>query len=580
VAIKLEFARGDVLAGKYEVIDHLDDSPLGVTYRVKHLNSGKFVRLTVLRIDASQPGVSATAEAAFQKAKDLKNPHLVRLGELGDHEGTTFVTWEDFEARSLRDLIQEYRLANRKFGLKDAAQVVNQVLEALAALHDDGLLLRSLRPEYVLVNVRYAGPRQQNFVAHVKLIGAGLWDLVPTEAMIEDEYTRGDAQYLAPELKGFDPTPTPRSDIYAAGVLFYEMLTGQAPVGTFLAPSQIRPDLPKLADDVVELAMANSPEDRYRTARDLANGVQRVFETASTEGETADPGRPWILVAGLAGIGVLLVVAVAVSVWALVSVDTDNLAQVADQELRLKVKELHKMPTKPERDAVQSRHPKGMIYIPPGPFVAGRLAHDPFANKNAEPIHAVVELPGYLIDAFEFPNALNGTPTTKVTWTQADKECKDVGKRLCSAEEWEKACKGPLNNIYAYGDTFDPTFCGEGIMSEYQSGQYLECRSGWGVFDLSGGMKEWTGTPAKDAANRRIVKGGLLTSAEKGARCAYSTDDSEGYSHGTLAFRCCRDVEAPPFVSPAGTPTEAPAGGPAPAPEAPGAAPGAAPAPQ
>jgi formylglycine-generating enzyme required for sulfatase activity len=571
VAIKLEFARGDVLAGKYEVLDHLDDSPLGATYRVKHLKSGKFVRLTALRIDTTQPDAKAALDVAFQKAKDLKNPHLVRLGEIGDHEGAAFFTWEDFEARSLRELIQEYRLANRKFGLKDAAQVVNQVLEALSALHDEGVILRALRPEYVLVNVRYAGPRQQNFVAHVKIVGAGLWDLVLTSSLIEDEYTRGDAQYLAPELKGFDPVATPRADIYAAGVLFYEMLTGQAPVGTFLAPSQVRPDLPKLADDVVELAMANSPDDRYRTARDLANGVQRVFETAANEGEPAEAGRPWLLVGGLVAVGVLVVVAVAVSVYALVSVDTDNLAQVRDQELRLKVKELHKMPTKAERDGVQARHPKGMIYVPPGPFVMGRLEHDPFANRNAEPVHELVELPGYLIDAFEYPNLLNGAPTTKVTWTQAEQMCQAQGKRLCSDQEWEKACKGPLNHIYAYGDTFDPTFCGEGIMTEYQSGQNPECRSGWGVYDLSGGMKEWTATPAKSEKGRRVVKGGLLSSAEKGARCAYATDDNEGYSHGTLSFRCCRDVEAPPFEGVPATPAGAPDGAVPPGENPPGA---------
>ncbi len=558
---KLEYSRGDVLASTYEVIDHLGDSPLGVTYRVKHLDSGKFVRLTVLRPEVSGPESKDDTLAAFRRAKDLRNPHLVRLGELSEHQGTAFVTWEDFDGRTLRELLQEYRIAGRKFGLKDAAQVVNQILEALCFLHDEGVILRALRPEYILVNVRYAGPRQRNFVAHVKLVGACLWDLVPSGTLVEDEYTRGEAQYMAPELKSFEPVATPRSDIYSAGVVFYEMLTGTAPVGTFLPPSQARPELPKLVDDVVELAMANSPEDRYRSARDLINGIQRVFEAAATEPQ--EEQRTWPLVLGIAGLGGLLVLlSIPIVYYLFVGTDEDKSARVEDQRIRLEIKEAHKMPTPAEREAVQSRHPKGMIYVPPGPYLSGRLLTDEFANKGAEHLHERVDLPGYLIDAFEHPNAKNAEPTTKVTWQVAQETCQAEGKRLCSAQEWEKACKGPLNFIYAYGDTYDPSFCGEGLDAEHVSGQHPECRSGWGVYDLSGGLKEWTATSPGDEA-RRVVKGGSLSSAEKGTRCAFSTDENTGYTHATLGFRCCRDVDAPPVEAAAAEPDTdaAPAGG-------------------
>lgn len=549
---KLEYSRGDVLASKYEVLDHLDDSPLGVSYRVKHLSSGKFVRLMILRPEVANAETKGEVEKAFRRAKDLRNPHLVRLGELGQHEDMYFVTLEDFDGRTLRELLQEYKIAGRKFGLKDAAQVVNQVLEALSFLHDEGVVFRALRPEYILVNARYAGPRQQNFVAHVKLVGASMWELVPSGTLVEDEYTRGEAQYLAPELKSFEPVATARSDIYSAGVVFYEMLTGQAPVGTFLPPTQARPELPKLVDDVVELAMAHSPDDRYRSARDLVNGIQRVFEAAATE--PTEEKRTWPIVLGIAGVGAVLVAAVAIAVWAGLSADTDKSAKVEDQRIRMEVKEAHQMPTQAEREAVQSQHPKGMIYIPPGPYVSGRLQADPFANKGAEPLHEVVELSGFLIDAFESPNALNGTPTARVTWAQANKSCEAEGKRLCSAQEWEKACKGPANYIYAYGDTFDPSFCGEGLSPDHVSGQHRECVSTWGVFDLSGGLKEWTSTSATADPNRKVVKGGTLSSAEKGTRCAFATDENAGFSHATLSFRCCRDVDAPP-VSPPAAPT-------------------------
>jgi len=543
---KTDFSRGDVLASQYEILDHLSDSPLGPNYRVKHLASGKFVRLTVLRPELTKD--DAAVKAAFLQGKDLKHPHLLRLGELNAHDGVRFFTYEDFDGRSLRELLSEYKLNNRMFSLKDAAQVVNQVLEALAFLHESGVILRALRPENILVNARYAGPRQQNFVAHVKLFGACMFDLVPGGALVEDEYTRGEAQYLAPELKSFDPVATPRTDLYSAGVVFYEMLTGSAPVGTFLPLTQARPEAPKLVDDVVELAMAHAPEDRYRSARDLINGIQRVFEAAASGEEAKTNSLPLIL--GIAAIGAVLVLSASIAIYAFVSSDPDKSAQVSDQQLRLDIKERHLVPGRAEREAIQAQHPPGMVYVPAGPFVYGRLHHDPNAVRGAEPAHEIHELPGYLIDAFPHPSRPGVPVTTKVTWHQAQELCQQAGKRLCSDKEWEKACKGPLNLIYSYGDVFDPNVCGANIQPDYIAGSRRECHSGWGVHDLSGGVIEWTATAIPNNADRRLVKGGSVASAERGFRCAYSNDESANYANASISFRCCRDVDAPPFVPP------------------------------
>jgi serine/threonine protein kinase len=550
--IKLDFGRGDVLASHYEVNDQLAETPLGPTYRVKHLPSGKFLRLTVLRPELTPDPDEVRAQ--FAKAKDLKHPHLLRLGELSQHERAWFFTYEDFDGKSLRELLSEYRLANRRFSLKDAAQVVNQVLEALAFLHDSGVVLRALRPEHILVNARYAGPRQQNFVAHVKLFGSCMFDLVSGGALVEDEYTRGEAQYLAPELKSFDPVASPRTDLYSAGVVFYEMLAGSAPVGTFLPITQARPEVPKLVDDVIELAMAHAPDDRYRSARDLINGIQRVFEAAATDGEA--PARSLPIILAIAAIGSVLVLSASIAIYAFLSSDPDKSAQVKDQQLRVEIKDKHPMPTKAEREAVQAQHPNGMIYVPPGPYVHGRLQHDPHANKGAEPLHEIVEVKGFLIDAFPYPGRPGASPTSKVTWHQARERCEATGKRLCTDREWEKACKGPRNLIYSYGDSFDPEICGPGVEVDYVSGARRECHSEWGVHDLSGGLAEWTATPMATNPDRYMVKGGSVASAERGSRCSYANDESGNYAHATISFRCCRDVDAPPV---GGAPEPAPA---------------------
>ena len=130
-----------------------------------------------------------------------------------------------------------------------------------------------------------------------------------------------------------------------------------------------------------------------------------------------------------------------------------------------------------------------------------------------------------------------------MTYLEAEAACEERGKRMCSSAEWEKACKGPMNYVYSYGDTFDPSFCGEGLDTPaYPAGSKQECRSGWGVFDMSGNFREWTATATGKSGNRRVVRGGQRGNAAKGTRCAAAVDLAVGYRDKTLSFRCCKDV--------------------------------------
>ena len=131
------------------------------------------------------------------------------------------------------------------------------------------------------------------------------------------------------------------------------------------------------------------------------------------------------------------------------------------------------------------------------------------------------------------------------------------GKRLCSAREWEKACKGLPNFVYSYGDTWDGAMCGEAMDQPYLGGERKDCVSGYGVYDMSGGFREWTAT-ATTRKDRRIVKGGLRGNSMRGSRCAFSVDEDMGYAETTLTFRCCMDVDAKLPKDEGSTPAEGP----------------------
>ena len=546
---KLEFTRGDVIAEKYEVVDPLEEIPLGPTFRVKHLKSGKYVRLVLLRPKFAGRDQKEAIIRGYKTARELNHTHLVKVGELGDHQGVGYITFEDFEGSTLRNLIQEFRASGKQFDVREAAQITIQILEALQAVHQAGLTVRALRPEYLLVNVRYTGPRKQTFVAQTKLIGAGFWELVPTAVLAEDEFSRGEAQYMAPELKSFEPLSTPRSDVYSVGVILYEMITGAAPSGTFHAPKARRPDVPDHLAHVIEVAIAHSPEERYPSADDFRIDIQRTF--AESGGPVEPPARRPLLNPLAAALSLAILACVAII---LVSLRGDPEAENAarDSQIRKDVFERQgKMPASLQE--LIRTHPN-MMYIPEGPYIKGRMYSEPReVAMGSEPLAEVADLPAYFVDVFEYPNLQNGAPQFNVSYADAEKVCSAQGKRLCQASEWEKACKGPLNYAYSYGDTFDPEYCGNGTEEIAPSGGRNECRSGWGpgVFDLSGNFREWTATPVSGSDKRRIVKGGLKNNPQKGTRCALAIDEAMSFAEPTLSFRCCMDATAPPPHPPA-----------------------------
>lgn len=545
-----QFKPGDVIAGRYEVAEFLGAGLLGATYLARNVQSSKFLAIKFIRPALiKNPKDRARFDKVFQAAREIRNEKIVRYGDVLEHEGLLCFTQEYFKSQSLRQLIQEYQKDGRSFTLQEACQIIVQVLEAVQVLHDSGIVHRSLKPENVLVASRATGPNSTKIVRTVKISDAGLTDILSPTIFAESYVNRGEQRYMAPELAGFEHAGVQASDIYSVGVMLYELLVGQTPRGTYLSPTQLREDLPDHVDDIVEIALDANPEGRYPTARDMVNDIQRSF---SIEAQNTNEAAVSIRTAVLAMVAILVVVASAFIYYSTVG-DTDPVAvaREADIKVRNQVKAAMRLPSREEMEVMAARH-RDMVYVPPGPFILGRMnaeALGPVASPS-EPLAVVTELPGFYIDRFEFPNATqdkNGNavkPVGRVTHDQAAETCTRMGKRLCTEVEWEKACKGPENYIYAYGDTFDETKCGKTIDEAYNIGDRAGCLSGYGAADLSGGLREWTSTPAGTKGNRRVVKGGFRANHESGSRCAFSLDEAVGYADGTLSFRCCLDVNA------------------------------------
>jgi formylglycine-generating enzyme required for sulfatase activity len=192
---------------------------------------------------------------------------------------------------------------------------------------------------------------------------------------------------------------------------------------------------------------------------------------------------------------------------------------------------------------VPKKCPAGMVRIKAGAFRMGSAADDPMRNFGERRL-AAVKTDEYCIDRYEYPNARGAMPLSGVTWNRAQELCAAKGKRLCSEEEWERACKGYRGLRFPYGDEFDDKKCNtESAGGENRpiagAGSFPECKSGFGVFDMSGNVAEWTATPLAAGSKARIIKGGAGNKPDWAVRCANRGNKPAGSRDSFLGFRCC-----------------------------------------
>lgn len=146
---------------------------------------------------------------------------------------------------------------------------------------------------------------------------------------------------------------------------------------------------------------------------------------------------------------------------------------------------------------------------------------------------------------------LQTQPRAQISWYQARAACENAGKRLCTLEEWERACRGPAFLIYPYGDEVDDEAC-NGFFKNAGEGPVLTgsldtCGSAEGVYDLSGNLAEWTfdsvpRVPGEETLNDRAVRGGSFRSNFSALRCVGDEfHEPPDTVNDALGFRCCAE---------------------------------------
>ncbi|WP_375741736.1 SUMF1/EgtB/PvdO family nonheme iron enzyme [Corallococcus interemptor] len=188
--------------------------------------------------------------------------------------------------------------------------------------------------------------------------------------------------------------------------------------------------------------------------------------------------------------------------------------------------------------------PAGMRLVSGGSFKKGSSPEDLQASGSTDEMRMdSVMVESFCVDEYEFPNQAGRKPRVSATWLDAKAACEGLGKRLCSEEEWEKACKGPGNARFSSGDEQAQTACNTGTTAAARplapSGAFPSCRSGYGVVDLSGNVAEWTSSNFPDSAEM-IIKGGAFATSGDTARCSARRRGAPSLKATDVGFRCCQ----------------------------------------
>ncbi len=300
-----------------EILELVGRGGMGVVYKARQKRLDRLVALKILSPKIGQD--PAFAERFHREARAmamLNHPHIVTVHDFGQNDGLYFFLMEYVDGVNLRRLLDAGKLSPQ-----EALAIVPQICDALQYAHDAGVVHRDIKPENILMDKN----------GRVKIADFGLAKLVGREAkdmtLTGAGQVMGTPQYMAPEQIEHPKDVDHRADIYSLGVVFYQMLTGELPIGRFAPPSQ-KVQIDVRLDEVVLRALEKEPERRYQQASDIKTQVETIATTPQA-GTGPRPVRPasWrrhFIVVGRRGgkavihwPGVLLGFAIVVGVMAL-----------------------------------------------------------------------------------------------------------------------------------------------------------------------------------------------------------------------------------------------------------------------
>lgn len=277
--------------GQYRIEMPIDAGGMGQVYRGVHIYLNRLAAIKVMRMHlAANPSFRERFLQEARSAAALKHQNIVDIYEFGEQDGQLYLVMELVPDGSLRTLL--HRRAKQPWSLDVGLDLMSQAAEGLASAHALGVVHRDIKPDNMLLQ-HIDTPNALASRYRLKISDFGLARLAEGSGLTATGMPMGTLAYMSPE-QCLGGKVDGRTDLYALGVVLYEVATGYLPfqIESFedalrkhtgsapTLPSQVRPDIPPTLESIIIRCLEKKPEDRYQTGAELARDLQALVQNA------------------------------------------------------------------------------------------------------------------------------------------------------------------------------------------------------------------------------------------------------------------------------------------------------------
>lgn len=267
-------APGKTVGGRYKIKSHIGTGGMATVYLAQDLILERPVAVKVLRLDFhTNEAAMRRFQREAQSATQLVHPNIVSVYDVGEEDGTNYIVMEYVEGTDLKEYIRE----RGPLPPREAVRIMTQIVSAIELAHQNRIIHRDIKPQNILID------REGN----VKITDFGIAIALSETSLTQTNTLLGSVHYLSPE-QARGGMATIRSDIYALGIVLYELLVGEVPfegesavsiaLKHFQEPlpriSQMLPTVPQSLENVVLKATAKEPLDRYSSCGEMLEDLQ------------------------------------------------------------------------------------------------------------------------------------------------------------------------------------------------------------------------------------------------------------------------------------------------------------------
>lgn len=265
---------GRRVGGRYQILSRLGEGGMAIVYKAKDLILDRFVAVKILRPElAGDEEFVRRFHREAESVASLSHPNIVAIYDIGEEEDCYYIVMEYVHAMTLKEFIKDYS----PISISESVDIMKQVARAIAHAHARGIVHRDIKPHNILIDEE----------EHVKVTDFGIALAISDSTITYTHSIIGSAHYLSPE-QARGGKATVKSDIYAFGIVMFELLTGRlpfpgtSPVSVALKhlsepmplPSDFRPEIPQSLENIIIRALAKRPQDRYESMTDLYEDLE------------------------------------------------------------------------------------------------------------------------------------------------------------------------------------------------------------------------------------------------------------------------------------------------------------------